>query len=130
MSDGDRRKILSSGSVKPAGAGATDFSPSVEFTMLPGEHVRCWGRVMVQATATLQDWNDASDGFYFSVERVASGTPSASAFTLVGEILGSALTTEFTITTDANGLVKVQFTKQNYRGSIWLEGFGCVQAEA
>lgn len=129
MADGDRRHIRGSGSVKPANGSATDFSPSVEFTMLPGEHVRCWGVVMVQATAAIQDWNDASARFYVAAERTASGTPNLETFTLADN-LGSTLTTEFTITADANGVVKVQFTKQDYRGSIWLEGFGCVQAEA
>lgn len=126
MADGDRRHFKLMGSVKPAGAGATDFSPSVEFTMLAHESVRCWGFVMIQKSATLQDYLEATGRFHFAAHR-GTGTPAVTAFNTY-EADGS-LGTEFTITTDANGLVKVQFTKQDYRGSIFLEGIGVVQAE-
>lgn len=127
MANGDRRKIVAAGSVVPADANPTDV-PNCTFTCAADELVECWGRYVVQATQPLQDWTDASGRFEFQAKREGSGTPTLSAFAAY-EGKGNALTAEFTLTSDANGVVKIQFTKQSYRGSIWLEGFGVVQAE-
>lgn len=127
MANGDRRLIQECGTQVPPSGSAVNL---LSFTLAPGEHAALWGRLMIQATATLQDWVDATCGFYASVERVASGTPTGSGVILTSEAVGSVITTEFAFTYDANGVVTLQFTKQDYRGSAWLYGFGVIQAES
>lgn len=128
MANGDRRKLACSGSVVPADANPTDV-PNCTFTCLANETVECWGHYMVQKTIGIQDWTAASGRFYFQARRDGTGTPALTSLG-IADASGSALAGEFTLTSDAAGVVKVQFTKQDYRGAIWLEGLGVVQSQS